>query len=504
MNPPNAISIADFERGKQDWPAPDTRYLQPQLPEPPLLPLDDVFSPRWARWVRNAAEAKAAPADYVLGAALAACGSLIGNTRWVSPWQGWAEPPVLWAAVIGSPSMNKSPGLDAVLTPLKKVEQSLRADMQGDLNEWRERADVAKLAEATWRDDVKAALKAGKDTPSRPDNCNPGKEPVLPRLSVTDATVEKLAVIVAVQPRGTLLARDELAGWLHGMSRYSGGGSDRPFWLEAYGGRSYTVERMGRDPVYISHMSVGVTGGIQPDRLRSLLMKADDDGLLARFMPIWPNAAPVKRPDAEFDERFIEGAIATLASLEMTPDDQGILRPWFVHFSEDARDLLDQFRQDVRTWEESAEGLLLSFIGKLPGLSVRLSLVLAMMEFASGEASEPREITVSHYGRAAHFIEGYLLPMARRSYVDASASAPEKAARALVELILENGWSQFTTREVLRSGRSGLASSAQLTPAVRLLEEADILRPASATSSAQGGRPSKSMLVNPAILRRPA
>jgi len=30
-----------------------------------------------------------------------------------------------------------------------------------------------------------------------------------------------------------LMARDELAGWLHGMTLYAGGGSDRPFWLEA-------------------------------------------------------------------------------------------------------------------------------------------------------------------------------------------------------------------------------------------------------------------------------
>lgn len=85
-------------------------------------------------------------------------------------------------------------------------------------------------------------------------------------------------MVVARQPRGTLLARDELSGWLQGMTRYAGGGSDRPFWLEAYGGRGYTVERMGRDPVHIDRLSIGVTGGIQPDRLKTLLIRSDDDG----------------------------------------------------------------------------------------------------------------------------------------------------------------------------------------------------------------------------------
>ncbi len=65
------------------------------------------------------------------------------------------------------------------------------------------------------------------------------------------------------------------------MSRYSGGGSDRRFYLKAYGGRAYTVERMGRKPVHIERLTVGVLGGIQPDRLHSLLIRSDDDGLRA-------------------------------------------------------------------------------------------------------------------------------------------------------------------------------------------------------------------------------
>ena len=108
---------------------------------------------------------------------------------------------------------------------------------------------------------------------------------------MTDSTVERLGVILANQPRGTSMARDELAGWLMGMTRYGGGRSDRLFWLEAYGGWGYRVERMGREPLYIDWLSVGVTGSIQPDRLRSLLMKSDDDGLLARVLPIWPDLA---------------------------------------------------------------------------------------------------------------------------------------------------------------------------------------------------------------------
>lgn len=482
-----------------EWPEPDVRYLRAELPEPPALPLDDVFSPRWAEWIRAAAEAKAAPPDYVTAAVLSITGSVLGNARWPLVWDGWAEPPVLWSVVIGNPSANKSPGLDAVLIPLKKAERRMRESAQGEVNDWRDKAEVAKLAEAAWRETVKVAIKGGEEPPSRPSSADPGPEPTMPRLAVSDTTVERLAVIVSKQPRGTLLARDELAGWLQGMTRYSGGGSDRPFWLEAYGGRGYTVERMGRDPVYIERLSVGVVGGIQPDRMRSLLMKSDDDGLLARFLPIWPHPAPIKRPSLSHDETFMENVIGRLLTLDMPTDDDGHKRPWFVPFSEGSRSLMDSFRQSVREWEDTSEGLLKSFIGKLPGMAVRLSLVLAYLEWASDEADEPREISIVHFGKAAHLVEAYLLPMARRAYADASVPKAERAGRRLVEMIRDGGWKQFTAREVRRIQRAGLVTMEDIDLAIKALVEADLIRAVELPAGPLGGRPARVFTVNPAI-----
>jgi len=484
---------------KAEWPDADMRLLRADLPEPPALPLDEVFSPRWAAWMRGAAACKGAPPDYVMAALLSVCGSLIGNSRWCSPWQGWAEPPVLWSVVIGSPSAGKSPAIDAVLVPLKNAERAMREAAHGELTEWRAKAEVAKLVESAWKESVKAAIKAGEEPEARPVDADPGPEPVMPRLAVSDATVEKLAVITSIIPRGTLMARDELAGWLQGMSRYSGGGSDRPFWLEAYGGRPFSVERMGRDPVYIDRLAVGVLGGIQPDRLRSLLLRSDDDGLLARFLPVWPYPAPVKRPDILHEELLIDTAIVRLLSLEMSTDENGHRCPLFVPFSEDARALLDQFRLAARGWEGESEGLLLSFIGKLPGLVVRLSLVLSMMEWASSEASEPNEITVQHLARATNLAENYLLPMAHRAYSENAGSPAHRSARVLVMLIRDEGWTTFTAREVRRKQRSHLQGMEAINPAVRLLESADLIRPITDAPKPKGGAPKRLFAVNPVV-----
>ena len=304
--------------------------------------------------------------------------------------------------LIGLPSAGKSPAIDAALQPLRAAERPLREAADAERKAWAEKAEIAKLAESTWKEAVKAAIKEGDDPPERPKEADAGPPPHIPRLVVNDGTIERLGAILANQPRGILQMRDELAGWLEGMARYSGGGSDRPFWLEAYGGRGYTVERMGREPLTIDRLTIAVMGGVQPDRLKTLLFKADDDGLLARFLPIWPEPAPLRRPGAWADEDLMRRVIEKLLTLNLMTDEEDRQRPWIVGFSDGARDLMDQFRQAVRGWEAEADGLMLSFIGKLPGLTARLSLVLAFLDWASEGADEPHEITVEHFGRAAH------------------------------------------------------------------------------------------------------
>lgn len=484
---------------KSDWPEPELSFLRPELPNPPEIPLEVVFGPRWARWIEQAAQCKAAPPDYVTISLLSVAGALIGNTRWVSPWEGWAEPPVIWAMAIGSPSMNKSPGLDAVLNTLKKMEREARAMMKPEVEEWNQKAEIAKIAEQSWKEAVKAALKAGDVRPAKPSAANPGRQPIAPRFAIADATVEKIGVILVDQPRGVLLARDELSGWLGGMNRYSGGSSDRPFWLEAYGGRSFSVERMVRQPDYIDHLTVGVLGGIQPEKLKSLLFRSDDDGLLARFIPVWPNAAPILRPITGNDGGFLQLALQHLLSLEMANDEAGNKHPCFVHFSEAARCRLDEFRQSVRGWETAVEGLLQSFIGKLPGLTIRISLILAYLDWAGKETEMPSEISQDHFARASNFVQTYVLPMARRAYADGSSPKAERAARRLVSIIREQGWQSFTARDVLRLERSLLSDKAQLDPALILLEDANIIRNTPEPPKPKGGRPTKLFTVNPGI-----
>lgn len=492
MNVPEPIPF------KAEWPEPDRRFLRPELLEPPALPLGDILTPRAVNWVEATAEGAGAPADYVLLALLSVTGSTIGNARWVSPWRGWAEPPTIWGMCIGNPSAGKSPAIDAVLAPLRRAERPLRESGQAEMEEWEKRVRLAKLAQDVWDKKARAAVEKGTLPPAMPKEADAGPQPHIPRLVVNDGTVEKLGVIVQAQPKGCLQFRDELAGWLLSMESRNGG-SDRAFWLEAFGGRGFTVERMGRAPLTIDRLLLGVLGGIQPDRLSELLLKSRDDGLLARFLPVWPHRLPPKQPDRLASDALADEAMGRLTALQMPIGDDGTVRPWFVPFDAEAQRLMNDWRATCAEWEHGAEGLLLSFIGKLPGMAARLSLVLAGIAHAFDNAPDPQAITPAEFGRACHFIEAYALPMARRSYGAASVPKGDAAGRRLVSVIREKGWRSFTARDVRRMQRTGLAGMDEINLALTALVDADLVREVAQPAGQMGGRPQRLFSVHPAI-----
>ena len=162
-----------------DWPKPDQRFFALSVPPAPELPLVSTFGPRLAHWITQAAQSKSAPPDYIAGALITVAGSLIGNTRWVQAWEGWSEPPIQWAMLIGSPSSGKSPALDAVIGPLRDLERELGQELAAEIGAFHEKAELAKIIDANWREATKAAIKAGEEPPSRPKEAQIGEDPCL-------------------------------------------------------------------------------------------------------------------------------------------------------------------------------------------------------------------------------------------------------------------------------------------------------------------------------------
>ena len=249
------------------WGSPDLSLLGSNRRMAPTFPLP-LLGPFWSHWATRAAEAASCPVDYTATALLGAIGASLGNVRRPILGAGWSEPPLLWAGLVGQPSSGKSPGLEAAFSLIRHAEDELAAGFDLTRRDHEGRKVAAKAARELWETEVKAATKAGEQPSPMPSAAEEPQAPVRPRIRVADATTEKLAVLSAGLPRGILLGRDELAGWAASFDRYGGYGADRGFFLEAFGGRSFHVDRMkNAEPIAIRHLSIGVLGSTQPDRL---------------------------------------------------------------------------------------------------------------------------------------------------------------------------------------------------------------------------------------------
>src|SRR5262249_48001100 len=137
----------------------------------------------------------------------------------------------------------KSPGLDAALAHVRQLQDAA-------VEEWKE---------------AKKAYKKEDDE---------DEPPVCKRYLVADTTVEALAVRLQENPRGLLLAREELNGWLASMDAYKAGkGGDVAHYLEMHRAGQLLVDRKtGAEPlIHVPRAALCIVGTIHPETFRRAL-----------------------------------------------------------------------------------------------------------------------------------------------------------------------------------------------------------------------------------------
>lgn len=479
---------------------PDISVLRLSNPPPPTFPLE-VFGNRWAQWIKDAGAAAACPPDYVVAALLPAASALIGHARWAQAWPGWQEPPHLWCVSVGHSGQGKSPGADLIL---RHLVPAIEARMVHDHG---------------FKSDVQLALL--KAHPSdRPANVVPStfavssvpsRDLMTPRFMESDLTIEKVAEVLShAAPKGLLMVRDELAGWLLGMNRFNA--AARAFWLEAYGGRPYSLDRVksaGR--IYIRRLAVAWHGGIQPQRLAKL-MADPDDGLLARFIWFWPDPIPFRRPNAAPITDFALSAFERLSLLDLRSGNSALPEnlsrnpadstagPIMVPLCEEAAGMLEAFAQKIQGQQSQSIGLMTSALGKTRGLVLRLSLVLQYLRWAAenGMAPAPAEIGAEALHAAIMLTTKYLIPMARRVYGTATVLPEDRRVETLARWIVHTKASEVYVRHLQRHERlPGLATAAHIHGACCALVKAGWLIPPSRGSNK--GRAKQAYRVKSAI-----
>ena len=369
-------------------------------------------------------------------------------------------------------------------------------DYAEDEAAWDEANQVAKAIKQQWEKDVSVAVRDGGDVPAKPPAALDRPAPVRPRVKVSDATTEALAVLLKSLPKGVLHVRDELAAWLLNLQRYSGG-NDRPFWLEAYVGGPFTVDRLRNPvPLFIPRLAVATFGTIQPDRLEQCLTGADD-GLAGRFLWTWPEAIPFLRPTQSGDSQAGATRLQRLADLTMPFGEGGEPYPSYVPLDGPAADQLERFGQAMQAAEARAQGLLQTSIGKARGQVLRLALVLEFVRWCADGSGrpEPAMVGLEAFEAAERLMLTYFLPMAERVLGDASVPVEERNARTLAEWIMRERPTVVNVSSIRDGARlPGLRESASVKEACRFLAEARWLTAVRETGEA--GRPRGDWAVN--------
>jgi hypothetical protein len=388
----------------------------PPLPEAPHFPTDTLPAAA-RRFVEEGAEAIGCASDLLALPVLAVLSAGIGGSRVVEIKRSWREGATLFLAVVASPGEKKTPAANAARRPVLKRQaekwQEFKAKKEEHEREMRE-----------WKARCRDARSAGETEPPPPP------EPTMERTYADDTTVESLVGILEDNPRGVLIYKDELTGWVRSHDQYKAGGkgSDRQHWLSVWSNQAIVVDRKSRqgDPTYVERPWVSLVGGIQPAMLPEL-GGSMEDGLLDRFLFAYPKHSNTDLSDVEIGadtEVEYAGLYAKLSSLQMVHDEIGQEAPNVVPMSQEARRLFKELHDEIgREMLEPGFPLRLQGVwAKARGYLARISLVLALS--GSVEHDEPEQVEEEDVQNAARIV-AYFKAHARRVYGKLQATTPE-------------------------------------------------------------------------------
>jgi hypothetical protein len=462
-------SAARMTEGGQEAPQPAEEPFTP-------FPVDALPEPNRTLIIRGAQAIGCDPALVALPH-LAAAAASIGNSRRIRLKHGWCEPSILWCVSVADSGSAKSPALDLALDGLVSIEAKLLAENRA--------------SEAAFKAEKLQWKKSGSS----------GQEPTPPvhkRQIVRDATVEALACKLAENPRGLLLARDELAALLGGFDKYSRGrGEEVSHYLEMHRGGPVTTDRKTGDNkhVHCPRASLSITGTIQPGTLeRTLERRHFENGLAARLLLARPPRPLRKWNEDEVDRTIllpVRLVFERLVSLLMGADENGNPEPIDIPMAPEAKLRWIEF-YDAHNIEQSTLGdeRLSAAWSKLEGAAARFSLVIHCIRCAAQDAGLDNPLEVDRASVEAGIqLVTWFKGETRRIYTRMFESAIVRDARKAVEFLRARS-GRSTLRDMEKAGLLG-GDGSRIIEILTRLEATGAGKWDDVPTGSHGGRPTR-------------
>lgn len=398
---------------------------------------------------------------YVALPVMAATASAIGNTRVIRLKRGWDEPSVIWSVIIAESGSLKSPAYEKAVAPFFRIQRRL-------LKEFKE-----------------AEAEAKEDSPLKP---------VYRRVIISDITIPKIAEVLEDNPRGILVARDELAAWLGSFRQYRGRseGSDLPHWLEMHRAGPIILDRKTGDRrhYFVERAAASVTGGIQPRvMVRAFTDEFLDAGGGARLLMAMPDTPAKSWSELEVETDVLDGYCSVLDRLlALEFDDEET--PHVLTLSPEAKATWVAFYNAWAREQASAEGELAAALAKLEAYAARFALLHHVVTHVGLDSDDRRPIGKISI-EAGVALCRWFADEARRVYATLTESPEERHTRRLVELVRSRYGGRITARQLTRANNRRYPDTDAAEAALGALVEDGLGHWGGPLTTSKGGRPTR-------------
>lgn len=489
--------------------------------EPKPLPADlpavppfnfDCLPDTFREWIEDIAERMQCPPDFAAVGAMIAVGSIVGRKIGIRPkrYDDWLVIPNLWGCVVGRPGLMKTPALEQPLLPLRGLVGEALEKYTAKMQDHKIEAMLKSQGTEVAKKKITAHLNKGDQQAARAEAeaivKKESDEPVCRRYETNDPTIEKLGVLLAENPNGLLLFRDELVGFLRGLDR-EGHESDRATYLEMWNGTgNFTSDRIQRGTVRTPAV-LSILGGIQPDLLTAYVREAvrggqGADGLLQRIqLFVWPDISKkwsnidrspneAAKQDASDVIKYLDELTATTVGAE-TDAPGGIP---FLRFTKEAQDQFDQWRAELekKLRSDTEHPAFEAHLSKYRKLVPALALLIHLANRDTGP------VALAALQKAFCWAT-YLEAHARRIY--SAVLRPDTAAARELAKHLRRGElpERFKLRETYRKGWAGLTSKEDAEAATEILCDLGWIRPVAEPGRTTGRPASPAFDINPKL-----
>lgn len=262
----------------------------------------------------------------------------IGNSMNIEVKRGWKENCSIWISLVGRAGIGKTPSVNNILFPLKKINSREIANYYKEYEKWEYYNNLSAK-------EKKEHVEVFK--------------PIKKQFIANDITLEALVDLHQESDNAVGVFKDELAGWLKDMNKYRAG-SDLEFWLSCWSGESVSVNRLTRKGSFVKRPFIPVIGGIQPAILNNFYTEENkDNGFMDRMLLSYPDAIVENYNDNEMDydviQWFEDNIVAFFDTIKtvIKRDKEDCIEPMMAIFTEDAKQEWKRIFNKITVYQNS-------------------------------------------------------------------------------------------------------------------------------------------------------